>query len=503
MSFSNMRVGGLATGMDIYSIVNDLMRARRMPVDKLNQQRQILQWQQEDLRSLNNTLRTFRDKAFDMRLQRTFLAREASSSNEGVVRVSANSEAVAGTYTFSVTSLARGAYLNSNENLAKYNDGQTLQEQFSLADGDIEFSIANGVGESRVSVDFKIDPKEKSIYDVVNAINNAKDEEGNSLGIKASFDKNLNRFFLMTSQTGENQVIEWADVSGSFLADSLKLSNNNVSGQDSEVTLNGLTFKRPTNNFTVNGITFNLQSEGTTTITVKNDTDTVFNNIKNFITAYNETMATVRDKLAEPRYRDFPPLMDLQREQLTEKQIDQWEEKSRSGLLRSDPMLSSMQSSLRTMLSSGVEGSTLKNLHAIGISTTANYRSSDLVINEDRLRKAIQENPEAVMELFNRQAGEGEDKNHHGIARRLYDEVNSAIRLIADRAGSSDGLSLVDNSIMGKKVGRINKEISNWEGRLKQIEERYWRQFTAMEKAINQLNSQGMWLAQQLGMGGQ
>lgn len=504
MSFSNMRIGGLATGMDIYSLVNDMMRVRRMPVDKLNQQKQILQWQQEDLRSINNTLRTFRDKAFDMRLQRTYLAREAISSNESAVRVTANSEAVEGTYTFSVDKLARGAYLNSHLDIVEYNDGQTLHEQFGLADEEIEFRIMNGTGSNKIAVNFTIDPKENNIYDVVNLINNAKDDDGKSLGIKASYDKNLNRFFLMTSQTGQDQVIEWEDVSGSFLTDSLHLSESGIAGEDASVTLNGLNFSRPTNNFTVNGITFNIQDTvDEATITVKNDTDTVFNNIKDFITSYNETMAAVRSKLGEPLYRDFPPLTDLQREQLTDKQMEQWEEKSRSGLLRNDPMLSRMHSSLRTLMSSGVEGSALKSLSAIGIGTTANYLASDLVINEEKLRQAIQENPEAVMELFTKQAGEGEDKNQNGIARRLYDEVNSTIRLVSDRAGSSDSLSRVDNSTMGKNVTRIDKEISSWESRLKQIEERYWRQFTAMEKAINQMNSQSAWLAQQLGgMGG-
>ena len=178
MSFSNMRIGGLATGMDIYSLVNDMMRVRRMPVDKLNQQKQILQWQQEDLRSINNTLRTFRDKAFDMRLQRTYLAREAISSNESAVRVTANSEAVEGTYTFSVDKLARGAYLNSHLDIVEYNDGQTLHEQFGLADEEIEFRIMNGTGSNKIAVNFTIDPKENNIYDVVNLINNAKDEIG-------------------------------------------------------------------------------------------------------------------------------------------------------------------------------------------------------------------------------------------------------------------------------------------------------------------------------------
>lgn len=510
MSFSNMRVSGLATGMDIYSIVNDLMRVRRMPVDKLSQQRQILQWEQEDLRSINNSLRTFQDKSFDMRLQKTFLAREAISSNSSAVRVSASSEAVAGTYELAVTSLARGGYLNSFENIEAYNNGQTLQEQFDLADGEtISFRIVNGVGEHRITVDFEIDPAQKSIYDVVKEINSAQDDRGHSLGIKASYDKDLNRFFLMTNKTSADQVIKVEDMAdGNFLNNCLKLETGLLPedsmawGKDALVNLNGTDFSFSNNSFTVNGVNYHLQSIGATTITIKNDNDTVFHNIKDFITAYNETMAVVRSKLAETRYRDFPPLMDLQREQLTEKQIDQWEEKSRSGLLRSDPTLSSVQSSLRTLLSSGVEGSTLKSLSAIGITTTSNYRSSDLVINEGRLRQAIQDHPEAVMELFSRQAGEGEHKNHNGIARRLYDEVNSAIRLISDRAGSGDSLSRVDHSIMGKQVDRINKEIYNWEDRLKQVEERYWRQFTAMEKAINQLNNQSSWLAQQLGMGG-
>lgn len=510
MSFSNMRVGGLATGMDIYSIVNDLMRVRRMPVDKLSQQRQILQWQQEDLRSINNSLRTFRDKSFDMRLQKTFMAREAISSNASAVRVSASSEAVAGTYALSVTSLAKGGYLNSSENIEAYIHGQTLQEQFDLADGEtINFRIVNGIGENRITVDFEINPAQKSIYDVVKEINGAQDDQGRSLGIKASYDKDLNRFFLMTNKTGANQAIRVEDMAdGNFLNNCLKLETGLLPehsmawGKDALVNLNGTDFSFSNNSFTVNGVNYHLQSVGATTITIKNDNDTVFNNIKNFITAYNETMAVVRSKLAETRYRDFPPLMDLQREQLTEKQIDQWEEKSRSGLLRSDPTLSSVQSSLRTLLSSGVEGSTLKSLSAIGITTTSNYRSSDLVINEGRLRQAIQDHPEAVMELFRRQAGEGEVKNHNGIARRLYDEVNSAVRLISDRAGSGDSLSRVDHSIMGKQVNRINKEIYNWEDRLKQVEERYWRQFAAMEKAINQLNNQSSWLAQQLGMGG-
>jgi len=504
MSFSNMRVPGLATGMDLYSMINDLMRARSMPVEKLNNQRQILQWQQEDLRAINNSLRTFRDKVFDMRLQGTYMARDAVSSDEGVVKVTANSSALEGTYTFSVTQLAKGAYLSSSGDMDSYKD--TLEKQFSIAE-QITFTIANGDNIDKKEKDFTFNPT-NSIHDIVRAINSA------DLGLKASYDQKANRFFLMSTKAGADQKIRITDDQG-FLAEALKLNTVPIhenDGKDAKFSLNGSNFTTGTNTTTVGGITFNLQDQGNVNVTVRSNTDAVFNSITSFVNSYNETMANVQKKFTETRHREYQPLTKQQAEQLTEKQIDQWEEKARSGLLRSDPMLSRINSSMRTTISSPVQGlgsNEINRLSAIGITTTPYHNSSELVINEEKLRQAIRENPDEVMQLFTKNINEGQtfekdqDKsNHMGIARRLYNQLNNTMKLISDRAGSGDGLSRVDNSLIGKNLGRIDKEVSRWEARLSQIEEGYWRQFNAMEQAINKLNSQSMWLAQQLGTGG-
>ena len=497
MSFSNMRVPGLATGMDLYSMVNDLMRARSMPVEKLNNQRQILQWQQEDLRAINNSLRTFRDKVFDMRLQGTYMARDAVSSDESVVKVTANSSAVEGTYTFSVTQLAQGAYLSSSGDMDSYKD--TLEEQFSIAE-QITFTITNGDNIDKKEKDFTFNPT-NSIHDIVKGINSA------DLGLKASYDQKANRFFLMSTKAGADQKIRITDDQG-FLADALKLNTVPIhenDGKDAIFSLNGSNFTTDTNTTTVGGITLNLKDQGNVTVTVRSNTDAVFSSITSFVNSYNETMTTVQKKFTETRYRDYQPLTQQQAEELTEKQIDQWEEKARSGLLRSDPMLSRISSSMRTTISSPVvldsSGSEIDRLSAIGITTTPYYNSSELIINEEKLRQSIQDNPDEVMRLFTH-IDDQDRPNHMGIARRLYDQVNNTMKLISDRAGSGDGLSRVDNSLIGKSVGRIDKEVSRWEARLSQIEEGYWRQFNAMEQAINKLNSQSAWLAQQLGTGG-
>jgi flagellar hook-associated protein 2 len=88
-----------------------------------------------------------------------------------------------------------------------------------------------------------------------------------------------------------------------------------------------------------------------------------------------------------------------------------------------------------------------------------------------------------------------------GVAVRLYDEADKGVDDIISRAGAESAKSLRDNSAIGKQLFFLDKQIKQWEERLEQIEDRYWKQFTAMEKAINKLNAQSAWLAQQFNSG--
>lgn len=506
---SNLRIGGLVTGIDVDSIVEDMMRIERAPVDRLEQEKQILQWQQEDYREINTSLRSFRDTVFNMKLQATYMAKTASSSNEDAVAASATSSAIPGIYSVTVTQLAEGVLKGSQGDLDDETDAEgntkTLAEQFEKfgLSGSISFTLEGSGGKSQV---FTFDTAVDTIYTVVSKINGA------GIGISASYDANLNRFFLSTNATGSGAVIKVISDPNNFLTgpkgdgtdNALKLKMNEgvlYTGQDSQFDFGDVAgLKSASNTVTVNGITLTLKEGGgaASTITVSNDTDAVYEAIAEFVASYNEIIDQINDKLAETRYRDYPPLTDAQREEMSETEIERWEELARSGLLRNDPLLSSIVTKMRATMYAVVPGLTGKynTLAEIGITTGSYDEKGKLYINEDKLKEALREDPEGVMNLFTKSSDVYSEK---GIAMRLYEDVNSAMSLIAAKAGSDSTYSLADNSTIGRRIAQIDEEIDELEDRLDEIEDRYWRQFTALERAVQQMNAQSAWLYQQFG----
>ncbi|MEW6624313.1 MAG: flagellar filament capping protein FliD [Bacillota bacterium] len=489
---SVMRIGGLASGFDIDQMVKDLMKAERMPMNKLLQQKQILAWKQDGYRELNKMLFSFRDKVFNLKLQSTFNAKTASSSNASAVEVSANANAVDGVYDFSVTQLAKAAYKTSTEAIASFTQGQSLQQQFGFEatdeDKTLSFSINGQV--------FTFDVTQDSIHTVLNAINNNKDAN-----VRASYDANLKRIFLMTRETGADQKIELADLQGvggkNLLEDAFKFDMSAASGSNALFKLNGTDLQQSSNNFIINGITFNLKKEGeAATITVRSDTEGLFNQIKGFVDTYNELIEKINGMLAEKRYRDYPPLTEEQKKDMSEKEIALWEEKARSGLFRSDNLLIGIASNMRRILSEVVSGtgSQYNSLAQIGISTKSWYEGGKLHIDEDKLKKALTEDIEGVKSLF---TNSGDAPSEKGLGHRLYDAVIAGSSQLTSTAGRDSGLNLVDNSYIGERLKAINTRVSAWEDKLARIEQRYWRQFTLMEQAFNKMNSQSLWLAQQ------
>jgi len=502
---STLRISGLASGLDTDSIVKQLMQAAKIPVDKLNQNKQVLQWQQEDYRTINSTLRTFRDKVFTMKLQSTYLANTATSSNEGAFTASAGANAPQGSFTVTVNQLASGVAKGSQAALpgASNSDGttKTLADQFGLS-GNISFTLQGSGG----SQTFNFDTSTATIYNVASEINAAK------LGLSARYDSTSGRFFLNTTSTGSTAKIVVTGDDSNFLSSAagdgsnalhllLKGDGTVYSGQDASIDFGDTqNITSATNSVTVNGVTLNLKQGGGTTgtVTVSADTDAVFNSIKDFITSYNDTIDAVNQKLSETRYRDYLPLTDEQKEYMSEKQIDQWTTLARSGLLRNDSLLSSAVQKMRTDIYASVSGvaGSYNNLAALGI-TSGNYsEKGKLYIDETKLREAIQSDPQGIMDLFTKSS---DNYNEKGIAARLYDSVNNAMSQIAAKAGSNDSFSLVDNSTIGKRLTEVDTEIETWETRLNDMETRYYKQFTAMEQALSLLNSQSAWIAQQLG----
>ena len=176
-------------------------------------------------------------------------------------------------------------------------------------------------------------------------------------------------------------------------------------------------------------------------------------------------------------------------EELTDRQMDKWEEKA-SGLLKHDSLIMSEMTKIRVAIYSTVDGlNDSYNSLAVSESRQAYLENGKLHINEQALRDAIEADPEKVMRLFTNSSDADGEK---GVAVRVYEELGNAIDRISDTAGRS--ADLVDMSSIGQRIRSINERISREEERLQKLEDRYWRQFTVMEQWIARMNAQSAWL---------
>ena len=289
-------------------------------------------------------------------------------------------------------------------------------------------------------------------------------------------------------------------LSGDFLNNILKFEDSTeTGGQNAIFTINGLKTERNANTFEMNGVTLTLKQifmasdQEPATISIGNDTNQVFENIKEFVNQYNELIAEIGKKLNEEKHRSYQPLTEDEREELSEKQQEKWEEMARSGLLKGDPALSGLLSAMRLDMSNNVATNGLfTQLASVGIKTTANYlEGGKLEIDEAKLKAALEQDPESVENLF-RGTGIGSDR---GVVHKLYDTVDAAMKKLQEKAGRATSTN--HQFTIGRDMLNVDKGIDRFEQRLKLTEERYWRQFTAMEKAIQRSNDQSMFLMQQ------
>ncbi|AWO74749.1 MULTISPECIES: flagellar hook-associated protein 2 [Geobacillus] len=495
---NTLRISGLASGMDIDKIVSDLMKAERMPLDKLKQKKQLLEWQRDDYRSMNTLLQGLDDYLFsNITLQSSMFKKNVSSSNESVVTATAGSSAANVAAAIQVNQVATSAVWLSDATK------RVDKASFSVdADVTLTINVTNGDGSTKQAT---ITVKQGTTLDgLIAQLNNNAD-----LGVSAFYDEQTGRVSIMKKETGGRASLVLADQATVDFFAQLGFTNTaagqeltgKTAGKDADITINGLRTTRSSNTFTINGVTYTVKGTGTATVSVETDVDAMFNAIKGFVDKYNDTIDKINAKLKEERYRDYPPLTDEQKEAMTEKQIELWEEKARSGMLRGDSILSSALSQMRMNVYTKVEGANIPSgfsqLAQIGITTSSNYLDGGkLIIDETKLREKIKENPDAVYQLFNQDGATDAEK---GIARRLRDTIKATIGKIEQKAGKTIWTN--QQFAIGRDLIEINDQIDRFEDRLKQIEDRYYRQFTAMEEAIQRANQQSMYLMNAFGGG--
>lgn len=380
------------------------------------------------------------------------------------------------------------------------NLSSTLASAFGSTDP-VSFSI-NGVTSETMGI--KSTDTIKQMIDKVNA---------SAAGVTMSYSTISDKFTMQATKEGVVSNIDLQDGAG-FFSTNLKITNNvtdRVQGQDAILTINGVATSRSSNTFQVDGTNITLKAkpaDGTTiNIGITSNPGTAVETIKSFVAKYNELIDKISLKTTEKKYRDYVPLTDEQKKAMTDDDVKLWEEKAKSGLLRSDPTLQNLSDKLRAAVFAPVEGLGI-SLKDIGITTSSYYADNGkLVLDESKLKTALTERPNEVIQLFTNESdtayADMENRttrnSQNGWANRINDILQDNIRLTRDsnnqrgllieKAGyEKDGSE--STSVLAKKIKTTDTAIATLLERMADKEELYYAQFTRMESALSKMNSQ-------------
>ena len=360
-------------------------------------------------------------------------------------------------------------------------------------------------------------------YDTVNdsfSLYNKTSGSANKIGLKANNEASaelLNKLHLASYNAQDNK-----------LGNEVKFTNGTMTeaavGTNAKATIDGKTYESDTNKLNVANVIYNFNgvsaknADGTyqaSTISVSQDTDKIVDNVKKFVETYNTLIDSLNTKYREEKNTDYKPLTKKQESEMTESQIDKWNEKAKSGLLYHDNNIYSIISDMRESLYTKVDAVdtvltdakgnkySYNSMSSIGITSSTNQ--GHITLDEEKLKKALTEDPDCVYQLFasdqdstyvagstnKNQADTYTSKSDYlntGIANRLYNAMTTNISNLESYAGTSKETD--DESYLGKLITNMNTRMTSFQTLMKSYESKLYEKYDAMEVALSKLGAQ-------------
>lgn len=360
-------------------------------------------------------------------------------------------------------------------------------------------------------------------YDTVNdsfSLYNKTSGADNKIALKANNEASadlLNKLHLASYNAQDNK-----------LGSEVKFTNGTMTdaafGTNAKATIDGKTYESDTNKLNVANVIYNFNgvsaknADGTyqaSTISVSQDTDKIVDNVKKFVETYNTLIDSLNTKYREEKNTDYKPLTKKQEGEMTESQIDKWNEKAKSGLLYHDNNIYSIISDMRESLYTKVDAVdtvltdakgnkySYNTMSSIGITSSTNQ--GHITLDEEKLKKALTEDPDCVYQLFasdqdstyvagstnKNQADTYTSKSDYlntGIANRLYNSMNTNISKLESYAGTSKETD--DESYLGKLITNMNTKMTSFQTLMKSYESKLYKRYDAMEVALSKLGAQ-------------
>jgi len=267
-------------------------------------------------------------------------------------------------------------------------------------------------------------------------------------------------------------------------------------GQQAMVRINNEDILSNTNTFDFRGVSITLNntfSGEAVNVGLTRDTEPAMNAIRDFITSYNTLIARLEGLLTERKTGSevsYRPLTDEEKQGMSDRQIEEWEAIARKGILRNDQGIQSLVSNLRRSFFEEIEGLGISPSQ-IGL-TTGNFfdgTGGQIVINEERLRAALENDPDMVADIFVRIDTTG--LQNRGVG--LMHKIDGLLRDYVNVSQTTSTRSLEDS------LKRVNEQIERMQARMFAEEDRLYKVFAQMETAMQRLQQQGGWFNAMLG----
>lgn len=392
-------------------------------------------------------------------------------------------------------------------------EDKSLSELFDFTGIDLSSISINGTTNLGIT-------ESDTIEELISKVNTS------GAGVTLSYSADSDSFVLESANEGSANDISLAagDTVDFFAQLGVTDGPNRVRGQNAHLNLNGVDIVKSSNTFNMDGMVISLKetydgSSGDISINVNKDTGAIIDNVKSFVEEYNKVIEDLQDRVSEKRNRDYPPLTEDQKKELSDEEVEKWEAIAKQGLLGNDRELQNLANQMRRAVYEKVSGVGI-SMAEIGITTSSNYKEGGkLIIDETKLKSAVENRYDEVVDLFTAQsdksytdsANRKERYNENGIANRLNDIFQDAVRTTRDsnnkkgylveKAGVENDATEFNNALQ-KSVDRYDKRLNLLLERLQDQEDRYYAMFARLETAMAQLQNQSSAFMQQMGMGG-
>ncbi len=293
----------------------------------------------------------------------------------------------------------------------------------------------------------------------------------------------------------EKEIAAASQIKEQYANGSLKATvANKMEGEDAVISLNGVQYESDSNTFEINGLTITVNAttaeNEVVTLTTEDDTQGIYDMVKNFIKEYNEIINQMDKLYNADAAKGYKPLTDEEKDAMSDSEVEEWEKKIKDSILRKDSTLSTVSGALKEIMMSGVSVNGKKMyLSDFGIETLSYFIAADneknayhidgdaddasTAGNADKLKSMIANDPDTVVSFFTT------------LSRSLYSKLSDLMK----GTEYSSSYTLYEDKKMKEDYDDYTSKISELEKKLNDYEEQWYSKFAAMETALSKMQS--------------